>query len=581
MPAQGLREGDFRVDGFGMERGHLWLTLSVPVLAGLGAVTQAQVPARRIGAVVMVSDPWEDVAPLVVFESASTRTTDTLFVWRRDSEAFAFSPRLHALGTESIFRPPLRGDSFESRAARNGSVPFGEYTDYRGIRVFGVARPIAADGDSLARKVDRDEALSDYHQRVMLDWLLGTMALLIFGSVMVAVHRHAAARDLEEKARQQQALGDRDRRYRVLFESAGDGIFLIRQECFVDCNQKALELFGCTRGQLMGKMLSVFSPPRQPDGRDSREALLEQFNLALQGQTLHFEWQCLGRNGKPLEAEVTLSRVDVAGNAHLLALVRDVTERKMVELSLRDREERFRTVFENSPLGMSIIALDGNLIRANSKLCAMYGYTEEELRGIRITDLSSPEDKARHAELIEQTLRGEISSFRSEKRAIRKDGRVFWIDVMASVVRDANGSPLYGLGMVQDISERKAMEETLRENEERYRRLFEVESDAILLVEVDTTKILDANAAALNLYGYSRGELLSLNAEHVFAEPEKTRPAIADNRREFNCGGIAKRMAPFSRSKSPATTSFIRGAWFMWRSCATSQLARGRNRNFG
>ena len=76
--------------------------------------------------------------------------------------------------------------------------------------------------------------------------------------------------------------------------------------------------------------------------------------------------------------------------------------------------------------------------------------------------------------------------------------------------------------------QQEAMEESLRESEERYRRLFEVESDAILLVEVETTRILDANAAALDLYGYSRGEILGLTAEEVFAEPEKTRAAIAD-----------------------------------------------------
>ena len=523
-----LQAGDFRLDGFGMEQGHVWLTLSVPVFADIGALPQGQVSARKIGAVVMVSDPWKDMTPLVVFETAPTHTSETLFVWQKDGTAFAFSPRLHTLGKESIFPRPLNGDSFESRAARQGSVPFGEFIDYRGVHVFGAARPISADGDALVRKVDRDEALFDYRRRVMLDWLVGALSLLMFGSAMVAVHRHVAARDSEERARQQEALGERDRQYKVLFESAGDGICLIRGDRFVDCNHKALELFGCAREQLIGNPLSAFSPPRQPNGRDSQEAAIEQMKLALEGQALQFEWQCLRGAGTPFQAEVTLSRLEIAGKAHLLALVRDVTERKMAELALRDREERFRTVFENSPFGMSIIALDGNLIRANSKLCGMYGYTEEELRRIKITDLSPPEDKARHMDLTAQALSGVISSFRLEKRAIRKDGKVIWIDLVASVVRDADGIPLYGVGMVQDISERKAMEESLRESEERYRRLFEVESDAILLAEVDTSRILDANAAALNLYGYSREEILRLTAEEVFAEPEKTRAAIAD-----------------------------------------------------
>jgi PAS domain S-box-containing protein len=522
-----LQAGDFRVDSFVTERGHLWLTLSVPVLAGMQGAPQGQASGGKIGAVVMVSDLWKDVTPLVVFESASTHTSDALFVWQKDGEAFAFSPRLQALGMDSIFRKRLNGDSFESRTAREGYVPFGEYLDYRGVRVFGAARPINADGDDLACKVDRDEALFHFHRREMLEGLLGTLAVLMFGSVLVAVHRHAAARDFEESARQQGTLAERERRYRVLFESAGDGIFLIQGGRFIDCNRKALELFGCAREQLIGDMISTFSPPRQPDGRDSQEAALEQMKLALGGHTLQFDWQCLRGGRTTFQAEVTLSRVEIAGEAHLLALVRDVSERKMAESALRDREERFRTVFEKGPLGMNIIALDGSLIRANSKLCAMYGYTEDELRQIKITDLSHPDDKPRHVELTRQTLKGEISSFRFEKRVIRKDGKIIWIDLLASVIRDANGTPLYGLGMVQDVSDRKAMEESLRESEERYHRLFEVESDAILLIDVDTTRILDANAAALILYGYSRRELLCLTAEEVFADPEKTRAAIA------------------------------------------------------
>ena len=522
-----LHSGDFRVDSFGTERGHLWLTLSVPVIASIGGAPQSPVSGGRIGAVVMVSDPWKDVTPLVVFESASTHTSDALFVWQKDGEVIVFSPRLQGLGMDSIFRRQLNGESFESSAAREGYVPFGEFLDYRGVRVFGVARPINADGDAVACKVDRDEALFHFHRREMLEGLLGTLSVLMFGSVLVAIHRHSAARDSEERAKRHVALAERERRYKVLFEAAGDGIFLIQGDRIVDCNRKALELFGCPREQIIGNMLSTFSPPRQPDGQDSHEAAIEQVKLALGGQVLHFEWQCLRGAGTTFQAEVTLSRVEIAGEAHLLALVRDISERKMAELALRDREERFRTVFEKGPLGMSIIALDGSLIRANSKLCAMYGYTEDELRQVKISNLSHPEDIARHVELTGQTLRGEISSFRFEKRVIRKDGKVIWTDLVASVIRDANGVPLYGLGMVQDISDRKAMEGSLRESEERYHRLFEVESDAILLIDFDSTQILDANAAALTLYGYSRGEILCLTAEEVFAEPEKTRAAIA------------------------------------------------------
>ena len=240
-------------------------------------------------------------------------------------------------GVESFFRRPLTESTFESRVALDGDVAFGEFIDYRGQPVFGVARRIGASGYSVARKVDRDEALAEHRRRAVLEQLVGALSFLLFGFVMVAQHRKAVAREFEERVAQQEALRERDRRYRVLFESAGDGIFLMRGSQFVDCNQKALELFGCGREQIIGNTPSAFSPPQQANGSDSQEAALERIRLALEGQNLRFEWQHLRLDGTPFDAEVALNRLEIAGEAHLLALVRDVTERK------RAGEERQRS----------------------------------------------------------------------------------------------------------------------------------------------------------------------------------------------------------------------------------------------
>ncbi len=99
--------GALRVDGFGMERGHVWVAYSVAVIAGGEALTPAQVSPRKLGAVVMVSDTWKDIDPLIAFESFPTRTSETLIVWKRDRDAFIYSPRLSIQGVEAVFRRPL------------------------------------------------------------------------------------------------------------------------------------------------------------------------------------------------------------------------------------------------------------------------------------------------------------------------------------------------------------------------------------------------------------------------------------------------------------------------------------------
>ncbi len=350
--AQGIQEacqrvqqtGEFRIDTSGMEPGDVWLNLSAPVIAEGRPLSAAQIPHRMVGSVMMVSENWQDFILIHGSESVPTQTSETLLVWKKAGEAFIFSPRLNTLLLPSFFRRPLAGSTFEARAAREGDVAFGEFIDYRGARVFGAAQRIAAGIDSVASKVDWDEALTAYHRHRVLDWLAGTLTVLLLGTVMVAQHRNAAARNFAERVRQQEALRERDRRYRVLFESAGDGIFLMRGDHFVDCNQKALELYRCEREQLIGNTPYALSPPRQPNGSDSQEAALEKIRLALEGQTLHFEWQHRRGDGTPFEAEVTLSHLEIAGEAHLLALVRDVTEHKQAEKDLHVSLQQLRAL---------------------------------------------------------------------------------------------------------------------------------------------------------------------------------------------------------------------------------------------
>ena len=122
--------------------------------------------------------------------------------------------------------------------------------------------------------------------------------------------------------------------YRTLFEGTGDSVFLMRGEQFVDCNPATLQMFGCTRGQIIGQPPYRFSPEFQPDGRRSDEKALEKIGAAFEGRTQHFEWLHCQYDGTPFDAEVTLNVVHLQGEPHLLATVRDTSERKRAEAEL-------------------------------------------------------------------------------------------------------------------------------------------------------------------------------------------------------------------------------------------------------
>lgn len=131
------------------------------------------------------------------------------------------------------------------------------------------------------------------------------------------------------------ALHDSELKHRTLFETAGDAIMLMRGDCFVDCNARALAVFGCSREQIIGAHPFEFSPPWQPDGRRSDESAREKIALALKENSQLFEWEHCHRDRTTFAAEVSLNRLELGGEVLLQAIVRDISRRKSAEEALR------------------------------------------------------------------------------------------------------------------------------------------------------------------------------------------------------------------------------------------------------
>jgi two-component system, NarL family, sensor histidine kinase UhpB len=148
-------------------------------------------------------------------------------------------------------------------------------------------------------------------------------------------------------------------------------------------------------------------------------------------------------------------------------------------------EERARLAFDNAPIGMALVGLDYRLHKVNRALCEALGYGERELLDSTFVEITHPDDRGEDLTLAGQLFRGEIPSYRLEKRFVTKDGRLVWLDLTALVVRGGDGEPLYGLAMVEDITARKRAEEALRTSEERYRSFVVNSSEAIWRFEIE------------------------------------------------------------------------------------------------
>lgn len=148
-------------------------------------------------------------------------------------------------------------------------------------------------------------------------------------------------------------------------------------------------------------------------------------------------------------------------------MLRDQSEKRA--RALEASEQKFETTFENAAVGIAHVGLDGSWLRLNKKYCEILGYSHDELVQLTFQALTHPDDLRQNLELLHRLTVGQIENFGLEKRYVRKDGRIVWVDLSVGVVREAEGRPRYFVASAQDITRRKETEALLREREERLR----------------------------------------------------------------------------------------------------------------
>jgi two-component system, sensor histidine kinase and response regulator len=300
-----------------------------------------------------------------------------------------------------------------------------------------------------------------------------------------------------------------------------------------------------------------------PIHSEDRAMVEEAVRSYLAGETSEYDVEFRGRH-KDGSYRWTLARGvavrDATGKPiRFVGSSVDITDRKRAEEALRESEERFRGTFENAAVGIAHTHPEGRFLRVNEKFCAIVGYPREELLEKTWHDITHPDDLAASIDVSAAALRGESPGLPLEKRYLRKDGSLVWAELVISPQRDAAGAPGYLIAIIQDISQRKRLEEALRESERRFRTFVDHATDAFFLLD-DQHVVLDVNRKACQSLGYTRDELMGKTAPDV--DPDITPANIEEINRKLNAGEMVAYESRHRRKDGTVFPVEVRGEAF-------------------
>ena len=335
-----------------------------------------------------------------------------------------------------------------------------------------------------------------------------------------------AALDVTALKKSQVELRASEERYRLLAEYASDVIWTVNLEMGLTyCSPSMIRVLGWTAQEAMARSMKEAYTPSSFELAMRLMALEmaeEKSGRADPNRSRMLELELYHKNGAvvPLEVHFTFLRDGEGKPTGVLAIARDITERRRAAQEVRDREEKLRSIFLSSPDAILVADLAGTITECNNAALENFRFSsKDELLGLNAYSLIDPKDHPRVEEDFTAAFeRGMARNI--EWAMVRKDGGSFPAEISVAHLKDSAGKPVGFVGIIKDISERRRAEEAIWESEQRYSHLFENLTDAAFLLDLETGVILDTNRRGETLLGRTRNEIIGLSQADLHPAPK-------------------------------------------------------------
>lgn len=361
---------------------------------------------------------------------------------------------------------------------------------------------------------------------------IGVFVLLVF-LVALQMKRFDSRRVQADEARRKS-----EKRFEAVVDASPTGLLAVDHSgCIVFANIPLEEMFGYPKHALLNKPVEQLIPERY---RAPHPGHRSAFFTSPQARPMGAGRELWGlhKDGSEFPVEVGLRPLEMDGGLFVLASVINISTRKRTEdqlrelnatlerrvaertEALREQEERFRSAFDEAPIGVALVALDGSFLRVNRALCELTGYSESELLATSLPSISDPSDLDAEPSHVESLMTGRVRSYHLERRHLHKTGHVIHTILSVSLVRDGKGAPLYFIKQVQNITDRKRAEQTtqasLREKEVLLKEIHHRVKNNLQIVStlLDLQSEQTSDPQALQMFHASQGRVRSMALIH-------------------------------------------------------------------